>query len=127
MALILDTNALSAFADGDEKLLRTIDTESELGLPVVVLGEYLYGILGSRFRVRYEKWLDSIIGLFDVLPIGRETAKGYAEIRRELKAAGRPIPSNDVWIAALAREHRFPLLSGDDHFRAVRGLDLLTW
>ena len=94
---------------------------------MVVLGEYLYGILGSRFRVRYEQWLDSNIGLFDVLPIGRETAKGYAEIRRELKAAGRPIPSNDVWIAALAREHRFPLLSRDDHFRAVRGLDLLTW
>jgi predicted nucleic acid-binding protein len=127
VALILDTIALSAFADGDEKLLHNINKEFELAVPVVVLGEYLCGVHGSRFRLRYEEWLESNIAVFEVLPIGRETAQRYAEIRRELKAAGRPIPSNDVWIAALAREHGFPLLSRDDHFRAVQGLDLLTW
>lgn len=50
MAVILDTNALSAFADGDQKLLNVLSSESELALPVVVLAEFLYGVQGSRAR-----------------------------------------------------------------------------
>jgi len=59
----------------------------------------------------YEDWLNANLGLFDLLVVGRETARCYAEIRRELKAAGRPVPSNDAWIAALGREHRRPVVS----------------
>ena len=125
--MILDTNALSAFADGDEKLRRVIEDESELAVPVIALGEYLYGIRQSHFRSRYEQWLNVNLPLFDLLVVGRETAGRYAEIRRELKATGRPIPTNDLWIAALSREHRLPVVSRDSHFQAVRGLRLLTW
>lgn len=125
--MILDTNALSAFVDGDQKLKRVIENETNLALPVIVLGEYLYGVRQSRFRARYEQWMNVNLSFFELLSVGRETAERYAEIRRELKAAGKPIPSNDVWIAALAREHRLPLVSRDDHFQAVRSLQLLTW
>ena len=125
--MILDTNALSAFADGDPNLLPVIEKEPGLALPVIVLGEYLYGIHQSRFRVRYQRWLDANLSLFDLLAVGLETARGYAELRRELKTAGTPIPSNDAWIASLAREHRLPVVTRDVHFRAVRGLHLLTW
>jgi len=59
--------------------------------------------------------------------VGLETADQYAELRRELKTAGMAIPSNDAWSAALAREHRLPVVTRDDRFRAVRGLRLLTW
>ena len=52
----------------------------------------------------------------------RETAERYAEIRHELKAAGTPIPTNDLWIAALARHHRMRLVTRDSHFRAIQGL-----
>ena len=125
--MILDTNALSAFADGDQDLLRVIDKELALSLPVIVLGEYLYGIQQSRFRLRYQRWLDANLPLFDVLVVGLETARRYAEIRRELKTAGTLIPSNDAWIASLAREHRLPVVTRDSHFQAVRGLHRLTW
>lgn len=125
--MILDTNALSAFADGDEQLLGLIETQEELALPVIVLGEYLFGIQQSRLRARYEHWLHDHLGLFDLLVVGPEAARYYADIRRELKAAGRPIPSNDLWIAALARQHRLPLVSRDSHFAAVPGLRLLAW
>lgn len=125
--MILDTNALSAFADGDKKLLPVIGSAVDLALPVIALGEFLYGIHRSRFRDRYEQWLRANLPLFDLLPIGEETARRYAEICRELKAAALPTPSNDVWIAALAREHGSPLVSRDQHFRAVTGLRLLTW
>jgi predicted nucleic acid-binding protein len=127
LAVILDTNALSAFADGDAQLLRVIGKETDLALPVVALGEYLYGVHQSRQRARYERWVSATLPLFDVLPVGENTARHYAEIRGELKAAGRPIPSNDLWIAALARQHRLPVLSRDRHFQAVTGLRLVTW
>lgn len=127
MALILDTNALSAFADGDPALGRVLGSEEELAIPVMVLGEYLFGIHASRVRARYEAWLEGNLPLFTLLPAGRETARGYAEVRRELKQKGAPIPSNDVWIAALAREYALPLVSRDRHFESVAGLRLLGW
>lgn len=127
MAVILDTNALSAFVDGDEKLLRILEKESELAVPAIVFGEYLYGIQQSRWRKSYEAWLRTNLGLFDLLPAARKTAEQYSEIRRELRSAGTPIPTNDLWIAAVAREHQVPLATRDAHFRAVRGIHLLTW
>jgi predicted nucleic acid-binding protein len=93
VAVILDTNALSAFADGDEKLLRTIENEAELAVPVIVLGEYLYGIQQSRQRASYEAWIKTNLPLFDLLPVVRETAERYAEIRHELQAAGTRFPA----------------------------------
>ena len=98
-----------------------------LAVPVPALGEYLFGIYQSRFRTRYQRWLDANLPLLDLLAPGRETAERYAEIRRELKVSGRPLPTNDLWIAALAREHRRPVVSRDQHFLAVDGLRLLTW
>jgi len=127
MALILDTNALSAFADGDSGLRRILEPEYDLALPAIVLGEYLFGIRQSRFRVRHETWLHSHRELFLILSVGPETANRYAEIRLELRSAGKPIPTNDLWIAALAREHAFPLASRDKHFELVRGLKLVSW
>lgn len=125
--MILDTNAFSAFADGDPALAGVIGKERELAVPVVVLGEYLYGIRHSRFRERYEEWLKRRLPLFELLPIRRETAEWYAEVRRELKKTGKSIPNNDVWIAALAREHRLGVVSRDGHFEAVKGVRLVRW
>ena len=125
--MILDTNALSALAEGDGDLLRVVENQPDLAVPVIALGEYYYGIQQSRFRLRYERWLNANLSVLDLLAVGRETAQPYAEIRRELKAAGQPIPSNDLWIAALAREYNLPVVSRDRHFQAVRGLRLVTW
>lgn len=127
MALILDTNALSAFADGDVALRQAIGGEVDLALPAVVLGEYLFGIRRSRYRSRYEAWLRTHLSVFLVLTINPATAERYADIRSERRSAGQPIPSNDVWIAALTREHGYGLVSRDRHFEVVRGLKLITW
>jgi tRNA(fMet)-specific endonuclease VapC len=127
VALILDTNAFSAFVEGDEKLLDAIEQEPGLALPIIALGEYLYGIAQSRRRATYESWLRTNLGLFDLLPIVRATAEAYSEIRRELKAVGKPIPSNDLWIAALARQHRMSIVTRDSHFRLVRELHVTAW
>ncbi len=127
MALILDTNALSAFADGDSALRAAIENETELAVPAIVLGEYLFGIRQSRNRARYENWLRSSLSVLLVLPVAWATASHYAEIRSELKSAGNPIPTNDLWISALAREHGCSVATRDSHFKSVRGLRVVEW
>ena len=64
---------------------------------------------------------------FDVLPITLDTAVCYAALRSQLKSAGRPIAANDGWIAALALQHRLPVLSRDKHFDAVPNVRRTAW
>ncbi len=125
--MILDTHGLSAVADGDAALEPILREAAEVALPVIALGEYLYGIRQSRHRERYERWLAKSIGSYRVLLVDEETAVCYAALRGELKKAGTPIPSNDVWIAALARQHGLAVLSRDRHFDQVPGLRRLSW
>lgn len=127
MALILDTNALSAIADGDASLVRILGRAERLAVPVIVLGEYRMGIAQSRHRAIYQNWLGEWIAAVDVLGIDEETTHSYAAIGLELKKKGKPIPSNDLWIAAACRQHSLPLLSRDKHFDVVRGLRRLDW
>jgi len=123
----LDTNALSDFAAGSEALGETLTPFRSLALPVTVLGEYRYGLLGSKRRARLEEWLDELLGDIRVLEATSRTSGVYAQIRRQLRGAGTPIPENDVWIAAMAIEHRLPLATRDKHFNAVKGLEVLAW
>ena len=125
--MILDTNAVSALADGDPAISSLLAHADELVLPVIVLGEYRYGINQSRHRLRYQVWLAELISVSRILDVDRFTTDSYAAIRSELKTQGQPIPANDVWIAALARQHRLPLLSRDHHFDGVPGLCRLSW
>jgi predicted nucleic acid-binding protein len=125
--VILDTNGLSAMADGDTSLEPLLQQAAEIAVPVIVLGEYRYGIRQSRHRARYERWLAEVLASCRVLVVDEGTAGQYAEVRDELKRSGRPIPGNDLWIAALARQHSLPLLSRDQHFDFVAGLKRVGW
>ena len=125
--MILDTNALSALAEGEVALESLLQRAAQVALPVIVLGEYRYGIALSRERLHYEQWLTEYLSTFRVLEIDERTTGFYAAVRSELKKAGTPIPSNDVWIAALCRQHSLPLLSRDLHFDAVAGITRITW
>lgn len=125
--MILDTNALSAFVDGDASVGEILRAQVRAGIPVIVLGEFRFGIVGSRYRATYERWLSEHLPLFETLNVTAETAETYAGVRAALKRAGTPIPANDLWIAALAVEHGLPILSRDTHFDAVKGLRRVAW
>jgi tRNA(fMet)-specific endonuclease VapC len=125
--VILDTNALSAVADDDSSAVRLFREAASIELPVIVVGEYRFGIAHSRRRNEYEEWLDELMASTRILPVDQETSGHYAEVRAELKKAGQPIPSNDLWIAALARQYRLPLMSQDKHFDWVQGLKRIGW
>jgi tRNA(fMet)-specific endonuclease VapC len=125
--VILDTNALSAFVDGDAGVGVILRREPRAAIPVIVLGEFRYGIAESRQRSAYEAWLESHLPHFDILSVTDATAVAYAELRVALRRAGRPIPANDAWIAALALQHRLPVLSRDQHFDSVPDLERKSW
>jgi len=125
--VILDTNALSAFVDGDAGVGAILRTQARASIPVIVLGEFRYGIAESRHRKAYESWLDSQLRHFDVLAITDQTTIAYAALRVALRRSGRPIPANDAWIAALALQHRLPILSRDAHFDVVAGVQRTVW
>jgi len=125
--VILDTNALSAFADGAAGVGDVLRVQARVAVPVIVLGEFRYGIAQSRHRATYEAWLESQTPHFEVLPVTEETAVAYAALRLELKRLGKPIPANDAWIAALALQHHMPVLSRDEHFDGIAGLRRQGW
>ena len=125
--MILDTNALSAYLDGTPRAVAIVSEARDLAIPVIVAGEFAFGAAQSRHREAYEKSLQRMLDRCTVLDIGIETARHYAAIRLELKSAGKPIPANDVWIAALSRQHAIPVMSRDTHFDFVGGLRRRAW
>jgi len=127
VALILDTNALSAIAEGDPEAVSAASGAARWMIPVIVLGEYRFGVAQSRHRAEYERWLTQLGQASIILNVDSDTSVRYAQIRIELKRAGAPIPSNDIWIAALCRQHAFPILSRDRHFDLISGLKRVAW
>jgi len=125
--LILDTSALSAAAHSEPSALEVVARAEYLAVPVIVLGEYRLGIAQSRHRVSYEAWLRDWVSAVSVLEIDEQTTHSYAVIGLELKTKGKPIPANDLWIAALCRQYSLPLLSRDRHFDFISGLRRIDW
>src|ERR1700674_5485139 len=125
--MILDTNALSAFVDGDAHVGELLRRQPRAAIPVIVLGEFRYGIAESRYRAAYEAWLDAELPHFDISPVTDTTAIAYAVLRVALKQSGRPIPANDASSAALARDHGLPVLTRDHHFDVVPDLERKSW
>jgi tRNA(fMet)-specific endonuclease VapC len=125
--MILDTNAVSALAEGDREARRVILGPFNLYLPTIVLGEFEFGMLGSSRRETLRVGFARIEQRIIILPVDRDTSLIYAGIKHGLKRSGRPIPENDIWIAALALQHDQPILSRDAHFNAIDGVRRVGW
>ena len=117
----LDTVAYSHFKRGDERICRLLDRAEWIGIPVIVIGELLAGFAkGSRFD-RNVVELDEFLALpvVETLPVERSVAELFGEIVEDLRRKGRPIPVNDIWIAATCARAGATLLTWDAHFRSV--------
>jgi tRNA(fMet)-specific endonuclease VapC len=125
--LILDTKAVSSLAKEEADVLAVLNAASAVVLPLPVIGDYRYGIALSQVRMRLSTWFERLLADCSVVDVTNETTHHYAAIRVELRKIGKAIPVNVIWIAALCRQHSFPLLSRDRHFDAVPGLERLEW
>lgn len=117
----LDTSVAIDVLAGEPPNLLSQSAEEFL-LPVPVVGELRYGALNSRRASENLTAVDELVGRCRVLEITATTAAFYARVRLALKEKGKPIPENDIWIAALCLEHQVPLVTADAHFDAVDGL-----
>jgi len=122
--LLLDTNAYSALLRGHAEVAAIVRSAERVLLSAIVVGELLYGFRhGSRFEENAAR-LEAFLGKasVDLLPVSFTTAERFGRIAASLRAKGRPLPTNDVWIAAHALETGADLLSSDAHFANVDGL-----
>jgi tRNA(fMet)-specific endonuclease VapC len=125
--MILDTNAVSALSFEEAALVTVLQPIPRLHLPVIVIGEYEYGLAGSQRIGELRDWFNLLVSESIVLPVDRETATHYGSISAALKKSGTPIPANDVWIASLALQHGLPIVSQDKHFDIVPGIRRVGW
>jgi predicted nucleic acid-binding protein len=125
--LLLDTKTVSDFAESEQAMMKLLAGVERLALPVIVVGEYRLGIAHARNARDYHRWLERLITASSVLDITDETTHHYASIRIQLRQIEKPIPVHDVWIAALGRQLDLPILSRDQHFDVVPGIQRLNW
>lgn len=123
--LVLDTNIAIDLLNGNTLVIQLLEEVSSFFLPVTVCGELLFGAKNSGRPVDNEKLFRQFISACELLPNNLAIAETYAEIRKKLKDKGRPIPENDIWIAANCIAHGIPLASRDKHFKEVEGLELV--
>ena len=124
MRVLLDSSAYSQLMLGREQVSRIVRGAEEVLLPAVVLGELLYGF---RHGSRYERNVRDMRAFLDnpyvsLVPVGATTADRYSRIAASLRATGRRIPTNDLWIAAHAMETGADLVSAARHFEHVDGI-----
>jgi tRNA(fMet)-specific endonuclease VapC len=125
--IALDTSVAVRFLNGDAAITSRVLAVLEIVLPIVVVGELLFGAENSTRPLQNLPRYLEFISVCVVTPLGRETATTYAQTRLALKRKGRPIPMNDVWIAAQCLEHGWVLVTGDTDFDYVDGLALERW
>ncbi len=122
---VLDTNIIIDWFRGDEKtksFLNNFDFE----IPVIVIGELFYGAENSSSKEKHFEQIKKLTEEFSIINCTEETAKIYASIKSFLKQQGKPIPENDIWIAAIAMENNKSLVTNDQHFSFIKNLKIIN-
>ena len=124
---LLDTNIVIAIFAEEPAVLERVTAAEEVFVPAVVLGELYYGARKSARSEMNIARIDEFAAAAAVLGCDASTAQQYGRIKNDLRATGRPIPENDIWIAAVAVQHGLSVVSRDDHFDEVKDLPREVW
>ncbi len=124
---LLDTNIVIAIFANDASIKDSLEKTEEVFVPIIVLGELYYGAhKSSNAEVNIVR-INEFARNCSVLTCDTETSRQYGEIKNSLQLKGRPIPENDIWIAAIAKQYETTLVSRDNHFKEIDDLLTLTW
>ena len=126
-SVLLDTNVVVAYFRGEQALHSRFAGAVPLHLPWVVLGELYYGAQRAKRRQEQLAHILDLLTYAVVLFPDHDTTSVYGQVKAELAQTGKPIPDNDLWIAAMARQHALPLATRDAHFAQVPGVETLSW
>lgn len=124
---LLDTNVVIALLEGDAAVKDELARADEVFLSTIALGELYFGARKSGRADTNLARIDEFAAGNVVLICNVDTARRYGEVKNALRLEGRPIPENDIWIAAIALQHDLTLITRDRHFDSVDGLKVETW
>jgi tRNA(fMet)-specific endonuclease VapC len=124
---LLDTNIVIALFANDSAVMENLSKVEEIFIPSIVIGELFYGAHKSSRAKDNLARIDEFASSNIVLGCDTETARMYGEIKDALRVKGRPIPENDIWIAAIAVQHSLILVSKDAHFGEIKNLKVTAW
>ena len=122
--VLIDTNIYSLAMKGDVHVVNALRKIDRIGFSAISIGELFSGFKGGSCETKNREELNFFLDSPRVVvhPIDEETADFYASILNNLKAAGTPIPTNDIWIAAVAFQYGYKIFSKDKHFNMIPGL-----
>ncbi|WP_353929935.1 type II toxin-antitoxin system VapC family toxin [Okeanomitos corallinicola TIOX110] len=124
---LLDTNIIIAIFAGEENVKKHLAEVESVFIPSIALGELFYGARKSgRSQQNIEK-IEEFISKNIILNCDLETSKIYGEIKNKLRLKGRPLPENDIWIAAISIQHHLTIVTRDAHFHEVENLSIVSW
>ena len=121
---ILDTNIVIALFAGEQSVLDQLKDAAEIYIPSVVIGEMYYGAHKSSQTSNNLQRIATFVASNIVLACDAVTAFHYGNIKEQLRQKGKPIPENDIWIAAIAKQFDSILVSRDEHFSFVEDLTI---
>ncbi len=113
--------------EGDEAVLSYLDRAPEVFVPAIVLGELFFGAAKSGRPGENAAKLEQFAAGRFILPCDLRVAREYGRLKQDLRTKGKPIPENDIWIAATAISHELVLATRNRHFRDLDGLVIANW
>jgi tRNA(fMet)-specific endonuclease VapC len=124
---LLDTNIVIALFAKEAAIQQQLAATTEVFVPSIVLGELYYGARKSARVAMNVAQVNAFAASSAVLVCDTATGQHYGEIKNVLRAKGRPIPENDIWIAGIAKQYNLTLVSRDGHFNEIDGLSVEVW
>jgi tRNA(fMet)-specific endonuclease VapC len=124
---LLDTNIVIALFANDPGVLQQLSTAPQVFVPSVVLGELYYGANKSAHSKSNLALIDGFALKSTILGCDIDTARHYGRIKDHLRTKGKPIPENDIWIAAIAKQYSLALVTRDQHFREIKEIKVVQW
>ena len=123
----LDTNIIILILNGDNSLASKLDSYSVVNISSTTTGELYFGAYGSTNKEKNLTRIKKFLERCRLVNPNNATSVVYGQIKAALKKKGRPIPDNDIWIAALAIQHKITLITRDAHFNQIEGLKTAEW
>jgi len=124
---LLDTSAAIGRINQSAGAIQVMERADELFLPVIALGELFGGAEHSKRTLANYAEIEQLAMECTIIGCDFDTARHYGRISHQLRVKGRPIPQNDIWIAALAIQYNLTLLTRDAHFGEVDELMVQGW
>lgn len=124
---ILDTNIIIALFEDDNNVKLNISKAKMIFLPSIVIGELFYGAYNSGKQKKNIEKIIKFCGEIQVLSCDYITATIYGKIKKQLKEIGKPIPENDIWIAAISIQNNIPLVTKNKHLSYIGEIELIEW